>query len=129
MPNVWVTQENPSFNYLPAEEYGEVNFITAQDFSPMANSLTNVAVINSIRDALTRFNADEDFILPSGSPVVSAAVFMAVGRITKKARVLKWSNRDQNYIPITGIPSFLNLSARAPNPSPTISITTQSGFG
>lgn len=97
---VYVTQENTALNYLPAEDFGEIVFITRNDFSPIRNSLSNVELINDIERALKSFNPDVDYITVSGSPVVAAVVFMVLAKKTKHVQILRWSNRDRLYQPI-----------------------------
>jgi len=94
---VFVTQENPNLNYLPAEAFGDIEFLAREDFSPVRNSLHNEALIQKIRHKLKEFNPDIDFITVSGSPVVAAVVFMILAEKTKTVNILRWSNRDHVY--------------------------------
>lgn len=97
---VFVTQENPNLNYLPAEEFGEVVFLTRQDFSPVKNSLNNEALVEELRKKLKDFNPRSDYITISGSPVVAAAIFMIIREMTDTLNILRWSNRDHVYQPL-----------------------------
>ena len=36
-PNVYIIQEQMQFDYSPAEEYGEIKFLTAMEFSNNKN--------------------------------------------------------------------------------------------
>jgi len=102
MAKVYVTQEQEKLNYSPAEEFGDVVFITRNDFSVMKASLRNDALIDEIAFRLKDFDAQHDFITVSGSPVVSATVFLVLGlRGVKSVNMLRWSNRDCVYQPIT----------------------------
>ena len=101
MSRVFVTQEQSKLNYLPAEKYGEIEFITRDEFSPVAKSIGNVDLVESIWSKLEEFNPEEDYVVFSGSPVVAAAVFAAIGRDNDRFTVLRWSNRDNMYTPIT----------------------------
>lgn len=99
---VYVTQEQEKLNYAPAEQYGDVVFITRSDFSVMKASLRNEALVSEIAFKLKGFDADNDYITVSGSPVVTAAVFMILGlRGVKSFNMLRWSNRDCVYQPIS----------------------------
>ena len=101
MSKVFVTQEQTKLNYLPAEKFGEIRFITRDEFSPVASSLSNVHLMGCIREALSDFREEEDYIVFSGSPTVAAAVFASMGKLGIAAfRVLRWSNRDGSYTPI-----------------------------
>ncbi len=94
---VYITQENPNLNYLPAEEFGEVIFLTRGDFSPIRNSLNNERLIDEVRTKLRKFDPAVDYVVMSGSPVVSGIVFMLLREITDTLNVLRWSNRDHFY--------------------------------
>lgn len=96
-PRVFVTQENPALNYLPAEEFGDVVFLTREDFSPVRNSLHNDALMAEVRSKLKDFDPERDFITVSGSPVVTAVVFMILSERTRIVNILRWSNRDHLY--------------------------------
>jgi uroporphyrinogen-III decarboxylase len=98
---VFVTQEQQKLNYLPAERYGDVEFITRDEFSPIASSLGNQVIVNAIKNKLAQFNPETDFIVFSGSPVVAAAVFAHLGSRFTRFTVLRWSNRDNIYTPTT----------------------------
>lgn len=109
---VFVTQENPQLNYTPAEQFGEVVFLTRDEVSPVPGSLTNAAVLQELEHKLASFDFDRDFLVPSGSPVVCGMAFLLLGRRVELAhensaraprilRVLRWSNRDRVYQPIT----------------------------
>lgn len=101
MPRVFVTQEQSKLNYLPAEKFGEIEFVTRDEFSPVAKSLGNTAIVEQIKSKLSKYNPEEDYIVFSGSPVVAAAVFAAIGQMAGRFTVLRWSNRDNFYTPIT----------------------------
>lgn len=97
---VFITQENPNLNYLPAEGFGEVVFLTRGDISPIRGSLNNENVVEEIRRKLKDFDERFDFVAPSGSPIVTAVVFMVLSEKTREVNVLRWSNRDCVYQPI-----------------------------
>jgi hypothetical protein len=102
MTKVYVTQE-ANVDFTPALSFGEVEFITKEDVSPMPNSIRNEELVNKIRHTMTRFNPDEDYIVIAGSPYVAALVFYVLGRYrrVRYIRMLRWSNRDRMYSPLT----------------------------
>lgn len=101
-PKVFVTQEQEKLNYAPAEQFGDVVFLTRNEFSVMKASLRNEALIDEIASKLKSFDPSVDFITVSGSPVVAATVFLVLGlRKVKSVNMLRWSNRDCVYHPIT----------------------------
>ena len=103
-PKVYVTQEVRTANYGPAEQFGEVVFLTASELSQFKNSVHNKKVIGVIRENLKHFNSATDFIAPSGSPVITGIVFAILREKTTQFQVLKWNARDQMYAPL-----FINI--------------------
>lgn len=99
MCKVFVTSENVGLDYSPAEGWGELQFITNKDFTAMGElSPSNADLVREIRKQLLKFNAEEDLVIVSGSPLVSAVVFMMLGKMgVKRISVLRWSNRDHVY--------------------------------
>lgn len=97
----FVTQENPNFDYSPLEKYGKPTFVTASDFSGSTNSLFNEDLALKIKKVMQDFNADEDFLVPSGSPLVTAFCLVALRDSgLDRFPVLRWSNRDRDYKPV-----------------------------
>lgn len=99
-PVVWVTQETPQYNYLPAERFGDLKFITNKDFSAVRGSIINSDLMTAIRTAVRDIDVENDYMVVSGSPAVTAVVFMMLGMRTRMLRMLRWSNRDMGYTPI-----------------------------
>lgn len=100
MAKVFVTQET-SHDFTAAEEYGEVEFITKDELNNVKNSLVNVGIAVEVNHKLKQFNELEDWIVITGSPYVSALVFMALGnKGIKSVKCLRWDNRDNVYRPI-----------------------------
>jgi hypothetical protein len=107
-PRVFITQENSQLNYGHAEEYGEIVFLTAKEVSPVPGSIINADIMAELERKLADFDFDNDFLAPSGSPVVCGLTFFMLGKMAERAgfpsvrclRVLRWSNRDRVYQPI-----------------------------
>lgn len=98
---VFVTQEMNKLNYLPAQKFGEITFLTRDEFSSVRTSLGNKELIANVYDKLKDFNPEVDYIVFSGSPTVAAAVFAILGKMTTHFTILRWSNRDSFYAPVT----------------------------
>ncbi len=100
---VFVTQEARTgrIDYSPARDFGTLKFITIMDFSSDDESIQNKVLVDEIRTALRDFDIDNDFIVMTGSPLVTAAVFMILRERTHIARVLRWSNQSHTYTPVT----------------------------
>lgn len=104
MNKVFITQENSNFNYVPAEEFGQLIFMTSLEFSKHRDSQINRNILASIKAQVEVFNPKSDFVLLSGSPVINSAVFLALGKkfgYSEAINVLKWSNRDGVYQTMT----------------------------
>jgi len=97
---VYVTQE-ANLNFTPAEKYGEVTFLTRDDLVNTKGSLHNEEVLASIAFKLKGYDPQQDWLVVAGSPYVSAAVFMILGRMGHRSiRILRWDNRDFVYVPM-----------------------------
>lgn len=102
MSKVYVVQET-EHDFTPAEQYGEVIFMSvsgADDFKNIRGSQSNERLLAHLAHVLRDFSA-EDFIVLTGSPYVSAAVFLILGnRGIQSVRLLRWDNRDFVYRPL-----------------------------
>lgn len=110
-PTVFVVQENPNLNYTPAEQFGEVRFLTASEFSPSKNSLRNVQLISDISAAMASFDPDRDFLLLSGNPIMMG--YVAHLALSKKgyAKFLWYSRNDGAYLEVQFCPALLLAQA------------------
>jgi hypothetical protein len=100
MAKVWVTQET-NHDFLQAQQWGDVVFITNDDVSGIRGSLRNETLIDGIHHKMKNYDPDEDYIVITGSPYVAAMVFHALGlRGVRQLRMLRWSNRDHVYAPV-----------------------------
>ena len=97
---VYITQET-EHSFLEAERFGEVVFLTKDDLNNTKGSLHNESVFRVIKAVLRDFNPEEDWVVPAGSPYITAAVFLILGNMGfKNLRVLRWDNRDFVYVPM-----------------------------
>lgn len=99
MPKVYITHEI-ALDYSRAEDFGELVPVTADDFTNLSNSLHNQRLVGQVKDRLKHFE-EEDFLLISGSPYVSLLCAMVIARKQKSIKVLRWSNQDRQYYPLT----------------------------
>lgn len=103
MAKVYITQEtNKDFSH--AEQFGEIEFLSydrADDFHSVSNSINNEKLLAHLAHKLRRFNQDEDYLVITGSPYVSAAVFWILGRMQiRRLNLLRWDNREFKYTPL-----------------------------
>jgi len=96
-PVVFISQENPNHDYRPAEEFGELVFLTADEYSPIANSQRNRRIVGDIHAVMSAYVPGYDFLLPSGSPVVSGIMYMVAGQRGHEHQILHWSNQERAY--------------------------------
>lgn len=96
-PKVYVTHEVSTAHYAPAEEWGDVVFLSVAEISGVPNSLHNRKLIAAIRDRFKDFNPARDYIAPSGSPIITGIVFAIAREKTTVFNVLKWNSRDSAY--------------------------------
>ena len=100
MSKVYVTQENSRLNYMDAERFGEVVFITASEYSPNPNSRRNDIIESEIRHGLINFDSDLDYLLLSGDPVIMALSFhraASISTVANKVQLLKWDSQNRSY--------------------------------
>jgi len=100
MNKVYVAQENPKLNYVDAERFGEIIFLTFKEYSPIRNSLVNNQIIEDIRGFMKDFNPDEDYLLLTGGPILLGYAFHLA--LSKKGylNALQWDGIKQQYLPI-----------------------------
>ncbi len=91
----WVTQEGNN-DYSPAEEFGEVRFITRGDLRSMQGQ-QNEAVCQDIRKFLTEYIPGKDSIILAGNPMVGALVILSLRGPVHQ--LLKWDGRRAAYVP------------------------------
>lgn len=101
---VYVVQENIKFDYSGAEEFGELVFLTKNEFRPHNNSRVNDGIIEEILTGLVPFN-ESDYLLLTGNPITMAYAFHAVVTCLKRRGVpfinlLRWDNLQHRYISI-----------------------------
>ena len=86
----------PRFDLTPAAVYGELEFLTPGN----ANSLMPGPTMRALRQKLRGFS-DEDFILPTGDPVLIAMVVLVAAESNMgKVKMLKWDKPTRSYIVI-----------------------------
>jgi hypothetical protein len=99
----FVIQENNAADYGDAERYGEVVFMTVDEFRPMKSSLKNPQIIEQIRQRLDTFTAD-DFLILTGNPTIIGFAFaVALSKLkpTEGLQILQWDRMTASYKPFT----------------------------
>lgn len=94
---VFVT-EDTRHNLTRAMEFGDISILETEDFPQFRDG---APIVDRIRQKLEFFNAESDFLLLVGDPVLiglSCAVLANLGH--KLIKVLKWDNQTRRYLPI-----------------------------
>lgn len=100
MRKIYITQEVTTANYQDIERFGEPVFLTSMEVSNVPKSLHNQKLIAFIRERFKEYDPQEDFIAPSGSPIITGLVFAIAREKSDTFNVLKWNNRDRCYTPL-----------------------------
>lgn len=97
-PIVWVAQEARNVDYCDAERFGDVHFMTAHEFKPIANSQLNPGIIEAIDRAATAFDPKTDSLVLTGNPVVIGYVFHKVREKADNGfNILSWDKMRGCY--------------------------------
>lgn len=95
---VFITQESPNRNFLPARKYGDLLALT-QGNAQIVLSATPVMKI--LEKKLYDFS-DEDYLLMSGDPLIMGlAMHYALFNNGGRAKCLKWDKREMDYYSVT----------------------------
>ena len=93
---VYVVQEVPKFNVLPARKYGELELM----LPPGQITLSAGPTVNRLKHKLREFT-DMDYLLLIGDPLaIGLAVAIASNANRGKARLLKWDRQEKQYYPL-----------------------------
>jgi hypothetical protein len=94
---VFVTQENPRVDILPATKWGELNSLA----SPFDQVLMNPGrIVSQMRRKLKWFD-DEDWLLAMGDPAIIGIAFaIAADANAGRVNLLKWDKREKSYYPV-----------------------------
>ena len=93
MPTVYVTQQNPTFNYAPATRFGRLEFLWPPGYQLQANGDQAMA---SLEAALAEAT-DSDYLLLTGDPSIMGLAAVVMARRTGHLNILKWDNALRDY--------------------------------
>lgn len=101
MAKIFVAQENNRVDYGPAEDFGELVFLTASEFRSTGASLKNHDVLAQVRHRFEKFNPVEDYLVFTGNPVMMGYVFRLAYNRAQEAgvpvRYLQWDRFMGGY--------------------------------
>jgi hypothetical protein len=93
MAVVYVVQEAPGRNLLPAAEYGKVEVL----LPPGNVAYSSVPTVRRLRDKLKDF-CDEDYLLLMGDPAaIAMAGAVASDNNRGRIKLLKWDRQEMKY--------------------------------
>lgn len=95
-PTVYITQQNPLFNYAPATKFGRLEFLWPAGYQLQANPQDAVTYLQS---ALSKAGRD-DFLLMTGDPAIMGLASVVMTNRTGHLNILKWDNALRDYYPI-----------------------------
>ena len=94
MSKVYIIQDLGNFNFLPAEEFGEVTACLTSRVSYYAMT----RAFSQLHHALRNLGPD-DWLVPTGHPALIAYAGYVMAMRTGKLRVLVWDNQTRKYVP------------------------------
>lgn len=98
---VFITQDGP-FDYSPAQEYGDIVFLTDREITPLSNQPTNKRIVEDIvRIVGESYIPGRDWILPAGSPIAIAHALRAMFKKVGPHQFLKWDAQRRRYLEYT----------------------------
>lgn len=100
MSRVYVVQGNAKLDFTKAEVHGEVVVLLEKDFPIYRPDQMKEAHISILQQGLALFGED-DFLLLSGDPINIGLCFSILANEMHHINVLKWDNRETDYIPGT----------------------------
>ena len=101
---VYVVQETPGKNILKATSFGNLNVLLPANTNIMFSS---IPVIRKLKNKLTKFNPEEDYLLLIGDPSAIGVCCAIIAQRFDKFKVLKWDRETQVYYPVS-----LDLNAK-----------------
>lgn len=97
MPKVYISSEQPHLRYEPAQRFGsEIIPVAGGNWSTVRSSISNEQTMRRIEDVLRHFDAG-DFLIISGSPVVTALCVLYLSRRFTDINVLVWDKAAGEY--------------------------------
>lgn len=107
VPRVFVVQEplrrhpkhrtvEQKYSLKPAEEFGELIVLLA--WADLHNPVNVPAMMTKLREGLSDFDGETDYLLAAGNPgAIAAAAVIAADRTGWGVRMLVWDNRREAY--------------------------------
>lgn len=91
---VYIIQDLGNFNFLPAEDYGEVVACLTARVSYYAMNRAFTQLHHALRNL-----GPDDWIVPTGHPALIAYAGYVMAKRTGRLRMLVWDNQTKKYMP------------------------------
>lgn len=91
----------PKFNFNPAVEFGQLNFL----LGPSASPFHPTSYLGELQAKLRGFS-DQDYLICAGNPILlGVAAAIAADANCGRVKFLQWSGERRRYVPVpvTGI--------------------------
>lgn len=111
MPKVYVTAEDPRFNYASALDFGDQ---LVGIFPPGQVHLHPQVALNRARGVLRDMDR-EDFLVLSGDPVKIGICYAVAVEQVGRVRALRWDRHTSRYIEVAV--DFLERAGPEPQPA------------
>lgn len=82
-----------TLNVNSAAKFGEIKEVCRPSFSIASLS----PVQETIEKTLSRFDSENDYLLPVGDPLIIAKCISVLSKKHKSFRILKWNKKAQSY--------------------------------
>lgn len=93
---VYVIQEQPRHNLAPAMDFGQI--ITL--LPPGDANFSVQSTLEELKDGLSEFDNDSDWLLLTGDPIAIGLATMLVSQVGHEIGFLKWDKQERRYLPI-----------------------------
>ena len=94
---VYVVQEVPGRNLVPAQKFGDLELLLPAKTNLM---LSTGPEVTRLKRKLIDFN-DDDYILLMGDPAAIGICCAVAAAINRKYNVLKWDRQEMTYYPVS----------------------------
>lgn len=86
----------PKFDLTPAERHGQIEYL----LSPTASPFRPDALLGELHEKLSTITEDDCLLLVGNPVLIGMAVAIAVDYTDGDVRVLQWSGKSGEYLPI-----------------------------
>lgn len=97
MAKVFVVQENNKIDYSDAERFGDLVFLTVDEWKGVKNSLRDKNILEQVRTKISAFDPATDYLLLTGNPIIIGYAFHEVMARSDTASCLQWDRFTNSY--------------------------------